>query len=56
MWVCPKQSTYCKFSDMVSHSGKLVSAAEDAIAAVNLNNREDFNDALWRLYQTYRLV
>lgn len=41
---------------MVSHSGKLVSAAEDAIAAVNNKDREAFNNALERLYDTYRLV
>ncbi|GJJ10032.1 hypothetical protein Clacol_004258 [Clathrus columnatus] len=42
--------------DMVAHSGQLVSAAEDAIAAANNNDRDAFNNALSRLHKTYRLI
>jgi len=38
---------------MVAHSGSLVSAAEDAIAAASAGNRASFDCALNRLYKTY---
>src|ERR1700733_9460412 len=42
--------------DMVAHSGKLVSAAEDALTAAASKARDSFNDALERLYETYKIV
>ena len=41
---------------MVAHSGKLVSAAEDALSAAAAVARPAFNDALSRLYESYRMV
>lgn len=41
---------------MVSHSGRLVSAAEDALSAAAAMDRPAFNDALSRLYESYRMV
>jgi hypothetical protein len=43
-------------SDMVAHSGRLVSAAEDALLAAANKARDSFNDALSRLYSTYKTV
>ena len=43
-------------SDMVAHSGRLVSAAEDALSAAAAAARPAFNDALSRLYDSYRRV
>ncbi|KAF8581757.1 hypothetical protein K439DRAFT_1635926 [Ramaria rubella] len=42
--------------DMVAHSGKLVSAAEDALAAAATFNRPAFDDALSRLYESYKTI
>jgi indoleamine 2,3-dioxygenase len=41
---------------MVAHSGKLVSAAEDALLAAANKARDSFNDALERLYEIYKTV
>lgn len=41
---------------MVSHSGKLVAAAEDTLTAAAAKDRPAFNDALARLYETYKMV
>lgn len=41
---------------MVAHSGKLVSAAEDALSAAASKAKDPFNDALERLYETYKTV
>jgi indoleamine 2,3-dioxygenase len=42
--------------DMVAHSGKLVSAAEDALLAAVSKARDPFNDSLERLYEAYKTV
>lgn len=42
--------------DMVAHSGKLVSAAEDTLLAAANKTRESFNDALERLYESYKTI
>ena len=41
---------------MVAQSGKLVSAAEDALLAAASKARVPFNDALERLYEAYKAV
>jgi len=41
---------------MVAHSGKLVSAAEDALLAAANKARDPFNDALQKLYEAYKTV
>jgi hypothetical protein len=41
---------------MVAHSGKLVSAAEDALLAAANKARDPFSDALERLYEAYKTV
>ena len=42
--------------DMVAQSGRLVSAAEDALLAAVSKARDPFNDALERLYEAYKTV
>jgi len=42
--------------DMVAHSGKLISAAEDCIDAAMNNKRDAFNVALEQLYNAYQAI
>lgn len=41
---------------MVAHSGKLISAIEDALAAVTKRDRAGFNVALDGMYQAYQQI
>jgi len=44
------------FACKVAHSGKLISAAEDCIAAASSNQREIFDTSLERLYNAYQAI